>query len=127
MQLQPRNSAQFQGKKDYLRMDVPAGGQSERGAQLHVLTHLPIPKVIFTSSTRCIMYDRVNQPETKRRGSNLVRTACPIYGPAPLLSSTLIQSFLSINCHLCTFSLFGSNRLHRLPSQTLLRAKKTRC
>lgn len=52
----------FRGNKDYLRRDVPAGEQSER----RVLTHLPIPKVIFTSSAGCIMYDRVNQLETRR-------------------------------------------------------------
>ena len=62
------------------------------GAQLCVLTHLPIPKVIFTSSAGCIMYDRVNQLETKRGESNLARTACPLQA-SPHPSSSFIEAF----------------------------------
>lgn len=75
-------------------------------ACLRVLTHLPIPKVIFTSAAGCIMYDRVNQLETSRGGSRLAGTACPLWAgsapfvwassPSPVTSAHSLHSRVSV-------------------------------
>lgn len=74
------------------------------GAWLRLLTHLPISKVIFTSSAGCIMHDRVNQPETKGRWGWFWKNSLPSVDHLPFFHQhTLRCSHHLLSC-MCTLS-----------------------